>query len=181
MNHEKDSVLVFEHPKTWIKNLKLPLIIAGPCSAENEEQVLNVAQALAKNKQVRIFRTGIWKPRTRPHSFQGVGEEALKWLKRVKNETTLMTAVEVASTQHVEACLKYDVDALWIGARTTVNPFYVQNIIDAIKGTDIPVLVKNPINPDLNLWVGAIERLYKAGLKKIIAVLLSRHEAYPSS
>ncbi len=166
----KNSVLNFISPEAWLKNFKYPLLISGPCSAESEEQILNTAKALEKNKHIRIFRAGIWKPRTRPHSFQGIGENALKWLQNVKRETSLLLAVEVASPQHVEACLKHHIDVLWIGARTTVNPFYVQNIVDALKGTDIPVLVKNPINPDLDLWVGAIERLYKAGLRKIIAV-----------
>ena len=154
----------------WLDKFEHPLIISGPCSAENEDQIITLAKALNEIKHVRIFRAGIWKPRTRPHSFQGVGDEALKWMQRVKEETQLLTAVEVASPQHVEACLKYGIDILWIGARTTVNPFYVQDITDALKGTDIPVLVKNPINPDLDLWLGAIERLLMSGLKKIIAV-----------
>ena len=156
--------------ESWLTNYKHPLIISGPCSAESEKQVILLAKALSKIKHVRVFRAGIWKPRSRPHSFEGYGEKALKWLQHIKEETGLLTAVEVASPEHVELCLKNNIDVLWIGARTTVNPFYVQNIVEALKGVDIPVLIKNPINPDLDLWRGAIERVYNSGIKKIVAI-----------
>lgn len=158
------------HLNKWIPNLKRPLVIAGPCSAETEEQVLETAKALVQIEDVRIFRSGIWKPRTRPNSFEGVGEKGLPWLKRVKEETGLLVTTEVANAHHVELALKHDIDILWIGARTTVNPFSVQEIADAIKGTNIPVMVKNPINADLSLWMGAIERLNLAGINKIVAI-----------
>lgn len=154
----------------WMKNEDRPLIISGPCSAESEEQVLATARGLAAISKVSVFRAGIWKPRTRPNYFEGIGAEGLKWLQKVKSETGLETAVEVASPQHVEQCLKHDIDMIWIGARTVVNPFAVQEIAEAIRGVDIPVMVKNPINPDLKLWVGAIERVYQTGIQKIIAV-----------
>jgi chorismate mutase len=154
----------------WIPNLKRPLVIAGPCSAETEEQVLETAKAAVQIEDVRIFRAGIWKPRTRPNSFEGVGEEGLKWLKRVKEETGLLVTTEVANAHHVELALKNDIDILWIGARTTVNPFSVQEIADALKGTNIPVMVKNPINADLALWMGALERLNLAGIDKLVAI-----------
>lgn len=146
-----------------------PVLIAGPCSAETEEQVLATAHGL-KNQGVALFRAGIWKPRTRPGAFEGIGAQGLPWLKRVKAETGLRVTTEVATAQHVYECLKYGVDVFWIGARTTVNPFSVQEIADAMAGTDIPVLVKNPVNPDYKLWVGAIERLHKAGLRRIAAI-----------
>ncbi len=145
---------------------KRPIVIAGPCSAETEEQVMTAARALAK-QNIDLFRSGIWKPRTRPGSFEGVGTEGLAWLKRVKQETGLKVTTEVANTQHVFDALKHGIDVLWLGARTTVNPFSVQEVADALKGTDIPVMIKNPINPDLGLWAGAIERIYKAGITKI--------------
>jgi len=145
---------------------KRPLIIAGPCSAETEEQVLQTARELAK-QDIDLFRSGIWKPRTRPGSFEGVGVEGLPWLKRVKAETGMKVTTEVAKREHVFEALKYGIDVLWLGARTTVNPFSVQEVADALKGTDIPVLIKNPINPDLKLWIGAIERIYKAGITQI--------------
>jgi len=154
----------------WLSSFEYPLIIAGSCSAESEEQVLNLALALDKINNVRIFRAGIWKPRTSPHSFQGYGEKALMWLQKVKKTTNLLTAAEVLLPEHVDLCLKNEVDIIWIGARTTVNPYYVQNICKALKGTNIPVLIKNPINPDIKLWAGAIERLNIAGIKKIVAV-----------
>jgi len=154
----------------WLPGLNGPLVIAGPCSAETEEQVLATARGLAEIKQVRLFRSGIWKPRTRPNSFEGIGEEGLLWLKKVKQETGLLTTTEVANAAHVELCLKHGVDVLWIGARTTVNPFSVQEIADVLKGVDIPVLVKNPINPDLQLWIGALERFNQAGITKIGAI-----------
>jgi chorismate mutase len=146
-----------------------PIIIAGPCSAETEEQVLQTAHGL-KDLSIDLFRAGIWKPRTRPDSFEGVGRVGLGWLKRVKEETGLKVTTEVANTQHVFDALKYGIDVLWIGARTSVNPFSVQEIADALEGTDIPVIVKNPINPDLNLWVGALERLYKAGIHRLAVI-----------
>lgn len=143
-----------------------PIVIAGPCSAESEEQVLETAHALAA-QNIDLFRAGIWKPRTRPNSFEGVGVIGLSWLKKVKEETGLKVTTEVAKTAHVFEALKAGIDVLWLGARTTVNPFAVQEVADALKGVDIPVLVKNPINPDLKLWMGAIERIYNAGITKI--------------
>ena len=151
------------------KKNKRPILITGPCSAETEEQVLQTAHGL-KDLPVDLFRAGIWKPRTRPDSFEGVGKTGLKWLQRVKAETGLKVTTEVANTQHVFDALKHGIDVLWIGARTTVNPFSVQEIADALEGTDIPVLVKNPINPDLKLWMGALERLFKAGIKKLAVI-----------
>jgi len=156
-------------------NQKRPILIAGPCSAETEEQVLTTAQNLQKlqqqsNVHVDLYRAGIWKPRTRPGAFEGVGVAGLPWLRRVKEETGMKVCTEVATGQHVYECLKYGVDVFWIGARTTVNPFSVQEIADAMAGTDIPVIVKNPVNPDYKLWVGAIERLHKAGLRRIAAI-----------
>ena len=143
------------------------VVIAGPCSAETEGQVMQCAKDLAKLNQVDLFRSGIWKPRTRPGSFEGVGKEGLSWLKRVKEETGLRTTTEVAKASHVYDCLKAGIDVLWIGARTTVNPFSVQEVADALSGADVPVLIKNPINPDLGLWIGAVERIYKAGITRI--------------
>lgn len=148
---------------------KRPLVIAGPCSAETEEQVMETARALAA-KGIKIFRAGIWKPRTKPGGFEGVGAPALPWLKRVKTELGMYTAVEVATAGHVRECLSHDVDILWVGARTSANPFAVQEIADALEGIDIPVLVKNPVNPDLDLWIGAIERIYNAGIRRIGAI-----------
>ena len=155
-----------------IKNVITPtpgrgVVIAGPCSAETEGQVMQCAKDLAKLNQVDLFRSGIWKPRTRPGSFEGVGKEGLSWLKRVKEETGLRTTTEVAKASHVYDCLKAGIDVLWIGARTTVNPFSVQEVADALSGADVPVLIKNPINPDLGLWIGALERIYKAGITRI--------------
>lgn len=154
--------------KTWLNDFQLthPLVIAGPCSAETEEQVLKIAHEL-KDTDVSILRAGIWKPRTRPGGFEGVGEIGLKWLKRAKDETGLLIATEVATANHVKLALEYDVDVLWIGARTTANPFAVQEIADVLQNTDKIVLVKNPVNPDLSLWLGGIERLYNAGIKKL--------------
>jgi len=148
------------------------LIIAGPCSAETEEQVLLTAHEIAKCKKVKLFRAGIWKPRTAPGNFEGVGERGLDWLKKVKQQTSLLTTTEVATPEHVEACLKNkdSVDVMWVGARTTANPFSVQALADALKGIDIPVMVKNPLHPDIKLWAGAIERLKKAGIKNIAAI-----------
>lgn len=154
--------------RTWLDDLKLdhPLVIAGPCSAETEEQVLNIAHQL-KDTDVNYYRAGIWKPRTRPGMFEGVGALGLKWLQKVKSETGLKTATEVANRAHVELALEHDIDLLWIGARSTVSPFIVQEIADALEGTDKIVLVKNPVNPDLALWLGAIERLSSANIKKL--------------
>ena len=146
-----------------------PLIIAGPCSAETEEQVMTTAKSLS-DKGIKIFRAGIWKPRTKPGGFEGIGVEGLSWLKEVKKETGMYVATEVATAKHVYECLKADVDIVWIGARTTANPFAVQEIADALKGVDIPVYVKNPVNPDLELWIGALERINNAGLKRIGAI-----------
>ena len=146
---------------------KRPLIISGPCSAETEEQVLQTAQRLADTGKVDALRAGIWKPRTKPGLFEGIGVKGLPWLLQAKKITGLPLAVEVATAKHVEDALQFDVDILWIGARTTVNPFSVQEVADALRGTDVPVLVKNPINPDIELWSGAIERLQKAGVNEI--------------
>jgi len=145
---------------------KRPLLIAGPCSAETEEQVMDTARQLAA-RGVKIFRAGVWKPRTKPGGFEGNGVIALPWLKRVKKELGMYTAVEVATAAHVREALAYDVDLLWIGARTTANPFAVQEVADALEGMDIPVLIKNPVNPDLDLWIGAVERVYNAGIRKL--------------
>ena len=143
------------------------LTISGPCSAETEEQILQTAQRLAATGKVNLFRAGIWKPRTRPGMFEGIGVAALPWLQQTKKITGLPTTVEVATAKQVEQALKFEVDVLWIGARTTVNPFSVQDVADALQGVDIPVLIKNPINPDIDLWQGAVERVEKAGIKNI--------------
>ncbi|HEX2616855.1 MAG TPA: 3-deoxy-7-phosphoheptulonate synthase, partial [Flavobacteriales bacterium] len=149
----------------WGLGLERPLLIAGPCSAETEEQVLDTARGIRTHTpQVKAFRAGVWKPRTRPGGFEGAGSAALPWLQRVKAETGLLTIVEVATAEHVEQALSAGVDMLWVGARTTPNPFSVQAIADALHGMDVPVFVKNPINPDLHLWIGALERLSKAGV-----------------
>jgi chorismate mutase len=147
-----------------------PLIIAGPCSAETESQVMETALALAKIPQVAAFRCGLWKPRTRPGDFEGVGEKGIAWLKKAKEETGLPIAVEVAIPGHIDACLKNSIDILWIGSRTVVNPFSVNEIAEALKGVDIPVFVKNPVNPDLLLWIGALERLNQQGIRRLVAV-----------
>ena len=146
-----------------------PLVIAGPCSAETEEQVMTTALQLASNG-IRIMRAGIWKPRTKPGGFEGVGEAGLPWLRRVREECGLLTATEVANAHHVKAALEYGIDILWIGARTSANPFAMQEIADALEGHDVPVLVKNPVNPDLELWIGALQRLNNAGIKRLAAV-----------
>jgi len=148
---------------------KRPLVIAGPCSAETEDQVMETAKDLA-SRGIKIFRAGIWKPRTKPGGFEGVGSEGLLWLKKVKAETGMYVATEVANQYHVLEALKHGVDLLWIGARTTANPFAMQEIADALKGADIPVLIKNPVNPDIELWIGGIQRIYNAGLRKIGAI-----------
>ncbi|WP_396174785.1 chorismate mutase [Flavobacterium sp.] len=154
--------------KNWLTDFHLthPLVIAGPCSAETEDQVLKIAHEL-KNSDVSIFRAGIWKPRTRPGGFEGVGAIGLKWLQKAKAETGLLMAVEVANAAHVKLALEHDIDVLWIGARTTVNPFAVQEIADALRGTHKIVLLKNPVNPDLSLWIGGLERLYQANIQKL--------------
>lgn len=154
----------------WIDTQGKPLVIAGPCSAESEIQMLETARRIAEIPQVKVFRAGLWKPRTRPGEFSGVGEKGLPWLSLVKRETGLKTAVEVADALHVEQALKHEVDMLWLGARTVVNPFSVQAIADALRGVDIPIMVKNPISPDIKLWLGAIERIYAMGLHKIVAI-----------
>ncbi|HEY8970138.1 MAG TPA: chorismate mutase [Puia sp.] len=146
---------------------KRPLIISGPCSAETEEQVLETASRLAKTGKVDMIRAGIWKPRTRPGSFEGIGTKGLAWMQQARKLTGLPVTVEVATGKQVEDALHFDVDVLWIGARTTVNPFSVQEVADALRGVDVPVLIKNPINPDLELWTGAVERVAKAGIKQI--------------
>jgi chorismate mutase len=161
--------LQFAPISAFIPFEKKPFLIAGPCSAETEEQVLRVAEELLP-VQPQLFRSGIWKPRTRPGAFEGVGSVGLKWLQQVKKQFGYKTTVEVATAEHVDDCLKHNIDVLWIGARSTVNPFTVQEIADALKGVDIAVIIKNPVNPDLNLWIGAIERVYNSGIKKIIAV-----------
>lgn len=148
---------------------KRPVVIAGPCSAETEEQVMETAKDLAKNG-VRIFRAGIWKPRTKPGGFEGVGSVGLTWLQEVKRETGMLVATEVANKQHVEEALNAGVDVLWIGARTSANPFAMQEIADSLVGADVPVLVKNPVNPDLELWIGAMQRIYNAGIRQIGAI-----------
>ncbi|MFA6238320.1 MAG: chorismate mutase [Bacteriovorax sp.] len=157
----------------WLPNFKTengPLVIAGPCSAESLDQLLVTAKAFSEIPSVKIFRAGIWKPRTRPNNFEGLGELALPWLSEVKKQTGLLTATEVATAKHVELCLKHGVDILWIGARTTANPFSVQEIADSLKGVNIPVMVKNPINADLQLWIGALERINNSGITKLMAI-----------
>ena len=146
-----------------------PLVIAGPCSAETEEQVIETARSLAA-EGIRIYRAGLWKPRTKPGGFEGVGEKGIAWMQRVKRETGMYTATEVATRQHVETALKGGIDLLWIGARTAANPFAMQEIADALRGVDIPVLVKNPVSPDLELWIGAIERIHNAGIRRLGAI-----------
>ncbi len=154
--------------RTWLDNFGLehPLVIAGPCSAETEDQVLNIAHQL-KDTDATVLRAGIWKPRTRPGNFEGVGALGLKWLQKAKEETGMLISTEVANANHVDLALEHDIDVLWIGARSTVSPFIVQEIAEALKGTDKPVLIKNPVNPDLALWLGAVERFYKADVKNL--------------
>lgn len=156
--------------------LPRPMVIAGPCSAETEEQVMETAKGLSE-VGIHVFRAGIWKPRTHPGCFEGIGTPGLKWLQKVKSEYGMKVATEVASEKHVYECLKYGVDLVWLGARTTANPFLVQEIADALRDTDIPVLVKNPVNPDLDLWIGALERLNRAGVKKLGVI----HRGFSSS
>lgn len=146
-----------------------PLVIAGPCSAETEEQVMETATKLLA-KGIKVFRAGIWKPRTKPGGFEGIGEQGLPWMQRVKQELGMLTATEVATPAHIEAALKYDIDILWIGARTVVNPFAMQEIADTLKGKDTPILVKNPVNPDIELWIGGLQRLNDAGIKRLAVI-----------
>jgi chorismate mutase len=155
---------------SWAPKSDLPLLIAGPCSAESEEQVLATAKLIEQDHRAMVYRAGLWKPRTRPGTFEGVGYKGLEWLKKVKEETRLLTSTEVARGEHVKLAIDAGVDILWIGARTTVNPFSVQDIADALQGHDVPVLVKNPINPDLQLWIGALERINRAGITKLGAI-----------
>jgi len=161
--------LTFQPIDSFLPFKQKPFLVSGPCSAESEAQVLDIAGQL-QPLSPQLFRAGIWKPRTRPGAFEGVGKIGLAWMQKVKEQYGYKTTVEVATAQHVEECLKHDIDVLWIGARSTVNPFTVQEIADALKGVDIPVMIKNPENPDLNLWVGDIERIYNSGVKKIIAI-----------
>lgn len=153
-----------------LEQTNIPRMIAGPCSAESREQMLTTARALKKCGRVDCFRAGIWKPRTRPGAFEGIGEIGLEWLAEVKKETGLPVACEVATPAHIEMALRYGIDVLWLGARTTVNPFYVQEVADAMVGCDITVMVKNPVNPDLQMWIGALERLNRAGITKLAAI-----------
>ncbi len=155
---------------SWLESPTSFPVIAGPCSAETQSQVMDTAKALAQTNKIALFRAGVWKPRSRPHSFAGGGEAALDWLVRAREETKIPVAVEVANASHVHACLKKEIDVLWIGARTVVNPFSVQEIADALKGVDIPVLIKNPLVVDLELWIGALERMNQAGIQKLAAV-----------
>lgn len=155
--------------ESWSKSTTKPLLIAGPCSAETEEQLFETTQAIFR-QGITIIRAGIWKPRTRPNNFEGIGVEGLRWIQNVKKLIPVSFAVEVATPQHVEQALAHDIDILWIGARSTVNPFTVQEIADALRGTNKPVLIKNPINPDLDLWLGAIERINNAGINNIGAI-----------
>ena len=160
-----------QQARQWLRDMNLghPIVIAGPCSAETQDQLLTTAHGLAKTK-TSVLRAGLWKPRTRPGNFEGVGALGLPWLKRAKEETGLMTTTEVAHPHHVELALEHEVDLLWIGARTTVSPFIIQDIADALKGTDKIVLIKNPVNPDLSLWMGALERFEKAGISQLGAI-----------
>ncbi len=155
---------------SWIDTNGKPLIIAGPCSAETEDQVKETARQIKAEGFANVLRAGVWKPRTRPGLFEGIGEPALKWLVEAREETGLPIAIEVATPSHVELALKYGIDILWIGARTTVNPFNVQDLADSLQGVDVPVLIKNPVNPDLALWIGAFERINRAGIKKLGAI-----------
>jgi chorismate mutase len=160
----------FEPINTWLPAVAEPLLISGPCGAESREQMFATAQQLKAINKVSLLRAGVWKPRTRPNSFEGKGEEALKWLSEIKKELGFKVTVEVANAQHTELALRYGIDVLWIGARTTVNPFNVQEIANVMKGVDIPVMVKNPIHADLQLWIGAIERISNSGISKIAAI-----------
>jgi chorismate mutase len=155
---------------SWMPETPYPLLISGPCSLETEEQSLSTARELAKDKRVHVIRGGVWKPRTRPGTFEGIGSIGLEWLRMIRKETGLMVGTEVANAHHAEECLKADIDVLWIGARSTTSPFVIQEIADVLKGSDKVVMVKNPMNPDLSLWMGALERLNAMGLKKLVAI-----------
>lgn len=156
--------------KKWIENPDELLLIAGPCSVESKEQIFNTAEKLSELHQVKVLRGGIWKPRTRPNGFEGIGEEGLPWMQEISQKTGLPFMTEVATPEHVELALKYNVDALWIGARTVANPFSVQQLADALQGTDIPIFIKNPIAADIKLWLGAFERFYSSGLRHLVAI-----------
>lgn len=156
--------------KEWLPHIDNPLLISGPCSLESEEQALETAKLLAKDKRVFVYRAGVWKPRTRPGSFEGVGSIGLKWLQKIKKETGLPVGTEVANAQHTEEALNAGLDVLWIGARSTASPFVVQEIADVVKGTNAVVMIKNPVNPDVQLWMGAVERINQAGIKNIVAI-----------
>lgn len=156
--------------KEWLPKLNNPLLIAGPCSLESEQQAMDTAKLLVKDHRVFIYRGGVWKPRTRPGTFEGVGSIGLKWLTMVREETGLPVGTEVANAQHTEEALKAGLDVLWIGARSTASPFVVQEIADVVKGSNAVIMVKNPVNPDVQLWMGAIERIYRAGIKNIVAI-----------
>ncbi len=156
--------------KAWLPNIDNPLLISGPCSLESEEQAMETAKLLAKDKRVFVYRGGVWKPRTRPGSFEGVGSIGLKWLQNIKKETGLPVGTEIANAQHTEEALKAGLDVLWIGARSTASPFVVQEIADVLKGTNTVVMIKNPVNPDAQLWMGAVERIHAAGIKNIVAI-----------
>jgi chorismate mutase len=170
MNVAPPETRHFKPLTSWVKPVAEPFVIAGPCGAESPEQLITTARQLKALNRVSLFRCGVWKPRTRPNDFEGRGEEALSWLNDVKKETGLKVAVEVANATHTELALKYGIDVVWLGARTMANPFSVQEVADALKGADIPVLVKNPIHDDLQLWVGGIERLSNNGLTRLAAV-----------
>ena len=154
----------------WKIKTDFPIIVAGPCSAETEKQLFSTAEAMQHISQIDLFRAGIWKPRTRPGDFEGKGEDAVRWLVEVKEKYGFSVCTEVANPKHIEICLKHGVDALWIGSRTVVSPFAVNEISEALQGVDIKVMVKNPMNPDINLWIGALERIYNAGIKRLSAV-----------
>lgn len=156
--------------REWLPQINNPLIFAGPCSLETEEQVMETAKQIAADPRVFIFRGGVWKPRTRPGAFEGIGSVGLQWLKKVKEETGLFVGTEVANAHHTEEALKAGIDVLWIGARSTASPFVVQEIADVLKGTDAVVMIKNPVNPDIQLWVGALERVNQAGIKNLVAI-----------
>lgn len=156
--------------KKWIENPDELMVIAGPCSVESKEQFFDTAKKLSELHQVKVLRGGIWKPRTRPNGFEGIGEEGLPWMRDISQETGLPFMTEVATPEHVELALKYNVDALWIGARTVANPFSVQQLADALQGTDIPIFIKNPIAADIKLWLGAFERFYSSGLRHLVAI-----------
>jgi chorismate mutase len=156
--------------KSWLPKLDNPLLISGPCSLESEEQAMETAKLLARDKRVFVYRGGVWKPRTRPGSFEGVGSIGLKWLQNVREETGLPIGTEVANAQHTEEALKAGLDVIWIGARSTASPFVVQEIADVVKGSNAVVMIKNPVNPDVQLWMGAIERISQAGIKNIVAI-----------